>query len=41
MLWLLPVTQMNGLDDVQEDVYGVTSKLKPDSVSHSIMHIRT
>ena len=38
---MLPVTQMNGLDDVQEDVYGVTSELKPDSISHSVMQIRT
>ena len=41
MLWVLPVTQMIGLDNIQEDVYGVTSELKPDSISHSIMQIRT
>ena len=31
MLSVLPATQLNGLDDIQEDVYGVTGKLKPDS----------
>ena len=41
MLWVLLATQMNILDDVQEDVYGVTSELKPDSISYSIMQIRT
>ena len=41
MLSVLPATQKNGLDDIQEDVYGVTSELKPDIISHSIMQIET
>ena len=41
MLSVLPATQMNGLNDKQEDVYGISSELKPDNISHSIMQIRT
>ena len=38
---MLSVKQMNGLNDIQEDVYGVTSELKSDIISHSIMQIET
>ena len=40
MLWVLSVRQMNEIDDVQENVHGVTNKLKPDSISNSILQIR-
>ena len=41
MLWVLSVTKMKKVDDILEDVHGVTNKLKPDSISYSIMQIRT
>ena len=37
----MSLTQMNGLDIVQEDVHGVMNKLKSDSIFHSIMQIQT
>ena len=38
---VLSVTQLNDLNDVREEVHSVMNKRKPDSISHSIMQIRT